>query len=140
MPRRKTRQPDPEDVFVDALEHIRPEYLACRERGHRWQLTSPFHLVDTRREDAFPRGGHSVYAERKFTCERCTKVRSEAFAIGTTARGHTSLRKIGNSSYTDPEGYGIKGAGNTAGMRDLLYGMAFDASQATTDRRRKKSA
>lgn len=117
---------DPEDIFVDALEHYDPSFLACRDMGHPWRLTSPFRLVDASIEDAPTRGGLRIYAERTFTCQRCGKKRSDAFAISQSSHGHTSLRRIAPSRYDDPDGYAIKGIGPTQGLRDLLYGVAFD--------------
>lgn len=126
---------DPEGIFVDALEHAEPEFLACREMAHRWTVSSGFQLIDAEREpDRQPRGGYRSYAERRLTCQRCGMIRSDAFAISTTMYGHTSLQKI-SSSYTQPDGYAIPGIGNARGMRDLLYGVAFDAATARKGRR-----
>lgn len=105
--------------------------------AHPWKVTSPFRLVDTDYEEGEPRGGHRVFAERKLTCPRCGMVRSDAFAISNRS-GHTSLHKI-SSRYDAPEGYSITGIGNTAGMRDLLYGMAFDATQDRPRRAKGKA-
>ncbi len=135
---RRRRRSDPEDLFVEALEHTPPEFLACREMAHPWRVTSPFRVVDTTREDRRPRGGFRLYAERRLTCQRCGMVRSDAFAMGTRS-GHTTLSKI-SSQYEAPEGYAISGVGRTAGLRDLLYGVAFEAEQQRQDQRRRRSA
>lgn len=135
---RRLRRVEPEDVYVNALEHYEPGYLECREMAHVWKISSPFRLVDTTIEDRQPRGGHATFAERKLTCGRCGMVRSDAFSI-TDRRGHTALHKIG-SSYEQPDGYAITGIGNTAGLRDLLYGVAFDQQQKRSTGRGKRKA
>lgn len=126
MARRRKRY-TPEDDYVDALSHVPSEFFACREMQHPWRVTSPFRLVDSEQENRSPRGGHREFAERRLTCQRCGMVRSDAFSI-STRNGHTALSKIG-STYAAPEGYAITGVGNTAGMRDLLLGLAFETQQ-----------
>lgn len=136
-PRHSKLSDDPEDVFIGAIEAMPPEFVACREMGHPWRISSPFRLVDTDVEDRPARGGYRQFAERKWTCPRCGKVRIDAFAITTSRGGHTALHKIAPSRYEDPEGFKIAGIGGVSGLRDLLYGLAFDA-QVTRDRRRRK--
>lgn len=135
---KRRRRPDPEDLFVDALEQVPPEFLACREMAHPWRVTSAFRVVDTtKEEDRRPRGGFRLFAERRLTCQRCGMIRSDAFAMGTRA-GHTTLHKI-SSQYEAPEGYAISGLGRTAGLRDLLYGVAFEAEQQRRNQRRRSA-
>lgn len=138
MARAKRHSFAPEDVFVNALSHARPEFVQCREMAHRWKIVSPFRLIDTDVEDRQPRGGFREFVERKLQCQRCEMIRADAFSI-STRHGHTALTKIG-SSYSQPEGYAITGIGNTAGMRDLLYGVAFDAQQDRAETRRNRKA
>lgn len=133
--RKRLKALGPEDTFVHALEQAPPEFLECREMAHQWRLTSPYRLVNTRVEDRLPRAGHSEFAERKLTCQRCGMVRADAYAISSRS-GYTSLTKLG-SSYQQPDGYAITGAGNTAGMRDLLNGIAYEQARTAADNRRR---
>ena len=136
--RRRVDYDEPEDVFVDALEHYPSEFLECRE-GHDWPAKVPFVFVDTDQEDRRPVRGLRSFVERRKICRRCGMVRVEMFAISRTGRGHTSLHKIANG-YDPPEGYPIKGTGATRGLNDLLRGVMFDAQQtrARTNGRRRK--
>jgi hypothetical protein len=137
-PRRSEVSEDPEELFISAIEEMPDEYVACREMGHPWRISSPFRLVDTDLEDRPPRGGYRQFAERKWTCARCGKVRSDAFAITTSRGGHTALHKIAPSKYDDPEGWKIAGIGGVRGLRDLLYGRAFDAQVQREERNRER--
>lgn len=124
---------DPLDAYIAAITSLPERFLVCRDTQHRWPLEPPpFHVVDSKRETGRrARGGHAVYAERVFVCERCGMERSDAYQI-TSLRGRTSLRRI-NASYDPPDGYRIEGVGQSVrGMRDLLHGVMFDRAVADT--------
>lgn len=114
------------DVFLAGLDEIPEEFLICRELQHVWEITDPFRVVDSTREQGRQsRGGERVFAERKMTCRRCKMIRSDAFKI-SSVRGRTSLRKI-SGTYFPPEGYAIPGIGRgVKGLTDFVHGAAFD--------------
>jgi hypothetical protein len=125
MARRRVR--DVEDEFVDAVGALPPAYFECRlNLRHDFPPNTPFRLVDTDVEDRRPRRGLRVFAERRLVCRHCGMVRVDIFAIARSRSGHTRLSKVGPGVYEQPDGYKLAGL-QTAGMRDLLLGVAFDA-------------
>lgn len=127
-----------EDVFLEAMEQMPPEYLRCRSMRHAWDEEEGFTIVDTVRETSRrARGGERVFAERKLTCLRCGMERSDAYQI-TKSRGHTALRKLSSSYPVVPDGYYVKGAGRL-GM-ELVLGAKFDRDTAEAPTKRKRRA
>lgn len=117
---------DQEAIFLNSLSGLTKSALTCRDQGHVWRKTKPLTRIDTTRDaDARPRRGQAVYAQREFTCTRCTKVKVEAYSISTRG-GHTILERLG-TSYTKVSGYDLVGVGKGANRNnDLLRGYIFE--------------
>jgi hypothetical protein len=117
-----------EDAYLASLANMPEAYLDCRSTQHRMNVTDSFRIVDTRTEHgARPHMGHTLYAKRVLTCDRCGMVRNDFYAI-SSRRGHNFLTKI-NATYEPPEGYAVTGLGRVEGSRGLVLGMGLDLGE-----------
>jgi hypothetical protein len=117
-----------EDAYLAALGDMPETYLECRSTQHRMNVTDSFRIVDTRTEKgARPHMGHTLYAKRVCTCDRCGMVRNDFYAI-SSRRGHNYLTKI-NATYEPPEGYSVPGLGRVEGSRGLALGLGLDIGE-----------
>ena len=117
-----------EDAYLASLADMPDAYLECRATQHRMNVTDPFRIVDSRTEQgAREHKGHTLYAKRVCTCDRCGMVRNDYYAI-SSRRGHHFLTKI-NATYEPPEGYAVHGLGRVEGGRGLVLGLGLDLSE-----------
>lgn len=119
-----------EDTFMAAVSDMPDNFLQCRDLKHRWDVVRDYHLVDASKDaDIEPRLGYAVYIRRLLRCPRCGKKRSDAFVLSDDRRFQV-LEKL-NSTYTDSDGYLVKGVGRRiSGTADLVRGEMY---RRTTD-------
>jgi hypothetical protein len=113
-----------EDIFGAALTNMPLTYLQCRDLKHKWNVTRDYHLVDTEKDETIqPRLGYTTYVRRELRCTRCRKRRIDAFIIEN--RGGWQMLVRLNSTYDDPDGYGVTGIGHLVGASDMVRGEMY---------------